>query len=345
MIGGPTLQTQVYPDSSAFDILAPEWNELLRDSAADTVFLTHQWQSTWWRHLGDGTPTLIAFRADDGRLVGLAPLYRSLTNEGEWELNTVGCVDVSDYLDLIARRGYEGQVFGALLDLLVESDRDTLTWDVLRLCNIPERSPTLARLEPLAVERGFEVSRGVQEVCPIVTLDGDWDAYLMSLDGKERRELRRKMRKANPHVGVDWYIVGPEHDLTTEVDRFLQLMALSHPDKAEFLHEGHRAFMHDVARFASDKGWLELAFLTVRDEPAAAMFNLIYSNRTLLYNSGLDPTRFLHLSPGIVLTAFLIQHSIEQDRKEFDFLRGDEGYKYRLGGVDYPIYQLVIRRG
>jgi CelD/BcsL family acetyltransferase involved in cellulose biosynthesis len=345
MTGGPILQTQVYSDSSGFDILAREWNELLHDSAADTVFLTHQWQSTWWRHLGDGTPTLIAVRADDGRLVGLARLYRTLTDAGEWELNTVGCVDVSDYLDLIARRGYEDAVYGALLDLLAAPPGEGLAWDVLRLCNVPAASPTLAGLKPLAAGRGLAVTDRVQEVCPIVMLDGDWEAYLESLDGKERRELRRKMRKANPHVGVDWTIVGPENDLPAEVDRFLHLMALSHPDKAEFLHAGHRAFMHDVARFAADEGWLELAFLTVDDEPAAAQFNLVYNNRTLLYNSGLDPTRFLHLSPGIVLTGFLIRHSIEAGREAFDFLRGDEGYKYQLGGVDSPIYQLVIRRG
>ena len=36
---------------------------------------------------------------------------------------------------------------------------------------------------------------------------------------------------------------------------------------------------------------------------------------------------------------------IEAGREAFDFLRGDEGYKYQLGGVDSPIYQLVIRRG
>lgn len=338
------MQTQIYADSSGFDALAPEWNELLRDSAADTVFLTHQWQSTWWHHLGDGTPTLIAVREESGRLVGLAPLYRSLTNEGEWELNTVGCVDVSDYLDLIARHGYEEAVYGALLDLLAEPAGASTAWDVLKLCNVPAASPTLTHLAPLAAGRGLAVTDRVQEVCPIVTLDGDWDAYLESLDGKERRELRRKLRKANPHVGVDWTIVAPEEDLAAEVDRFLHLMALSHPDKAEFLHEGHRAFMHDVARFAAAEGWLELAFLTVQGEPAATMFNLVYNNRTLLYNSGLDPQRFLHLSPGIVLTALLIRHSIEAGREAFDFLRGDEAYKYRLGGVDHPIYQLVIRR-
>jgi CelD/BcsL family acetyltransferase involved in cellulose biosynthesis len=338
------LHIEIYPNANGFNELEAEWNELLNDSASDTVFLTQQWQSSWWRHLGDGTPTLIALRNDNGRLEGLAPLYSILTSDGKWELNTVGCVDVSDYLDIIVRHGQEEQVYNRLLDLLTQSAAHNLTWDVLNLCNIRQDSPTLSLFGPMAAERGFLVSSQVQEVCPIVTLDGDWEDYLMSLVGKERRELRRKIRRSNPHAGVEWYIVGPEHDLPAEVDKFLQLMALSHPDKAEFLHEEHRSFIQEIARIAWDEGWLELAFLTINGEAAASMFNFVYRNRTLLYNSGMDSARFLRYSPGIVLTAFLIQHSIANGREVFDFLRGDENYKYKLGGVDTEIHQLLIRK-
>ena len=338
------LQTKLFLNSGGYDALEPEWNELLSDSAADTIFLTHQWQFTWWHHLGDGTPTLIAFRDNTGLLVGLAPLYRNLNNAGEWVLNTVGCVDVSDYLDIIARRGYEARVFGALLDLLAEPGALGFSWDSLDLCNIPQKSPTLALLGPMAAERGFQVTTGVQEVCPLVTLGSNWEDYLAGLAGKERRELRRKMRKANPHANVDWYIVGAEHDLAAEVETFLGLMALSRPDKAEFLHQGHRAFVHEVARSAWKAGWLELAFLTVGGEPAASNLNFVYNNRTLLYNSGLDVARFSPFSPGIVLTAHLIRHSIDAGREVFDFMRGDERYKYQLGGVDTTVHQLLIRK-
>lgn len=338
------MQARIYPNADGFDALAAEWNELLFDSAADTIFLTHQWQSSWWRHLGDGTPTLIALRDESDRLIGLAPLYRTLTNKGEWELCTVGCVDVSDYLDIIVRRGHEEVVYPALLDLLAQPDAPDLNWDVISLCNIPQDSPTLALFGPMAAERGYQVTSQVQEVCPIVSLSGDWDDYLMGLVGKERRELRRKLRRSTPHAGVEWTIVGPEQDLSAEVDKFLQLMALSHPDKAEFLHDEHRAFMQELARITWQAGWLELAFLTINGEPAASMFNFAYNNRTLLYNSGMDSARFLRQSPGIVLTAFLIQHSIENGREAFDFLRGDEAYKYKLGGVDTTIHQLLIRK-
>jgi CelD/BcsL family acetyltransferase involved in cellulose biosynthesis len=337
-----TLRATVYSNAEGFTALKDEWNELLHDSAADTVFLTYEWQTVWWKHLGEGQLALIAFRDDNDRLMGLAPLFVRENQAGEQELNTVGCVDVSDYLDLIARRGHEEAVFGALLDLLANSDDPS--WDVLNLCNIRQESPTLSLLKPLAEALDYQASMEQQEVCPIVALDGSWDDYLATLDGKERRELRRKMRKANPFAGVEWYIVDADHDLEAEVDRFLALMASSREDKAEFLHEDHRAFMQDVAQTTWQAGWLELAFLTIQGEPAATMMNFVYNNQTLLYNSGLDAARFLRMSPGIVLTAFLIQHSIEQGRTVFDFLRGDEGYKYQLGGNDTPIYQLSIRR-
>jgi CelD/BcsL family acetyltransferase involved in cellulose biosynthesis len=338
------LHTRFFLSSDGFSELAPDWNGLLRSSSADTVFMTYEWQSTWWRYLGDGTPVLIAMRGPDGQLAGLAPLYRGLNDAGEWELNTVGCVDVSDYLDLIARRGHEAEVFSAFLDLLASAPDRGFAWDVVSLCNVPQESATLSLLGPMASSRGFHVTSRVQEVCPIIKLPASWDEYLEGLDGKDRRELRRKLRKATPLAGVEWYLFGPDHDLDVQVDRFLHLMGMSHPDKAEFLHRGHRAFMHAIARTAWQEGWLELAFLTVDGEPAATAFNFVYNNRTLLYNSGLDAARFLALSPGIVLTALLIEHSIQQGRELFDFLRGDEAYKYQLGGADTTVHQLVIRR-
>ncbi len=336
------MQIEIHSDAGGFEALAGEWNELLHDSDVDTIFLTRQWQSIWWRHLGDGFLTLVVLRDKSGCLMGLAPLRRARTEDGHWELTTVGCVDVSDYLDIIARRGHEETVYAALLDWL--TGQEAVAWDALRLCNIRQNSPTLQWLEPMAVARGLQVTRKVQEVCPIVTLGDSWDEYLAGLSGKERRELRRKLRRATPHAGVNWTIVGPEHDLPSEMETFLDLMALSHPEKASFLSQRHRAFMHAVAQAARDAGWLELAFLYIDGEPAASMLNFAYQNRTLLYNSGLDAARFLRYSPGIVLTALLIRHSIEAGREAFDFLRGDEEYKYKLGGADTTVHELLIRK-
>jgi len=42
--------------------------------------------------------------------------------------------------------------------------------------------------------------------------------------------------------------------------------------------------------------------------------------------------------------AHLIRWAIDHGRTEVDFLRGDEDYKYRLGGVDRHIVRLTIER-
>jgi len=83
-----------------------------------------------------------------------------------------------------------------------------------------------------------------------------------------------------------------------------------------------------------------LTFLTVNGKPAATYLNFDYDNRILVYNSGLVPQTYAHLSPGIVLLAFNIQRAIDLGRREFDFLRGNEEYKYRMGGIDRPVMML-----
>src|SRR6267378_4429941 len=51
-----------------------EWNDLLAESAADCLFLTWEWLSTWWRHLSGDRKLYISTVRSRGRLVALAPL-------------------------------------------------------------------------------------------------------------------------------------------------------------------------------------------------------------------------------------------------------------------------------
>jgi CelD/BcsL family acetyltransferase involved in cellulose biosynthesis len=68
-----------------------------------------------------------------------------------------------------------------------------------------------------------------------------------------------------------------------------------------------------------------------------------YGNRIWVYNSGINPA-YLDLSPGWVLLGRTIQWGIENGREALDFMRGDEIYKYRLGGVDRNVLRLLISR-
>ena len=65
---------QAKPDG--FTALAAEWNALLRHSRFNSLFLTHEWQTTWWRYQGEGDLWILAFRKPDtDELVGIVPLF------------------------------------------------------------------------------------------------------------------------------------------------------------------------------------------------------------------------------------------------------------------------------
>jgi CelD/BcsL family acetyltransferase involved in cellulose biosynthesis len=104
-----------------------------------------------------------------------------------------------------------------------------------------------------------------------------------------------------------------------------------------------RQQMHASIHAAFKAGWLQLAFLEIGGEKAAGYLNFDYAGHIWVYNSGLNPA-FREYSPGWVLLGYLLQWANENKRLSFDFMRGDEDYKYRFGAVDRQIVRAVIRR-
>jgi CelD/BcsL family acetyltransferase involved in cellulose biosynthesis len=62
-----------------------------------------------------------------------------------------------------------------------------------------------------------------------------------------------------------------------------------------------------------------------------------------LYNAGMDPDA-RDVSPGITGTAMYFMDRLAAGRRRFDFLRGDEPYKYEWGAHDQPIERLLVLR-
>ncbi len=340
------MQLTIHRTAEAFDSLAGEWNGLLARSITDVPFLRVEYLRAWWSTRGGGEwPSgdlwLVSGHDGSGALAGLAPLFVAPTREGRRGLMLLGSVEISDYLDLIVRRDRLDEFAGQLLDGL---DRHgPAGWEVIDLFNLPESSPSLVALELAARARGWKAVRQRLQPCPVIRLPSDWEAYLASLDRKQRHELRRKMRRSESHpTPVNWRIIGPQEDLHSAIDTFLGLMALD-PHKAGFLTEAMRAQFHASLSAAQANGWLQLALLSVGESPAAGYLNFDYGGRVWVYNSGLDPG-YLDLSPGWVLLGHLIRWAIENGRSEFDFLRGEEDYKFRLGGVARHVERLTLIR-
>lgn len=333
---------------TTFETLMPisrEWDELLSESVTDAPFLRFDYLRDWWQTLGGGEwpqaeLTVVAAR-EAGRLVGVAPLFQTVNRDGESALMLLGSIEISDYLDLIVRPADLSRFVTGLLDFL--ASRVTSGWRALDWYNLPEASPTLAAFEADASARGWTFMREVYQPAPYIPLPADFETYLAGIDKKQRHEIRRKMRRAaESEIPVRWYLVEDESALEAEMEAFFALMSQD-PAKEKFLTEPMRRQMLAAARTALRGGWLWLAFLEVGGKKAAGAFNFDYGNRLWGYNSGVDRA-FNEFSPGWVLLAHTLQWACEHGRSEFDFMRGNEEYKYRFGGKDRRVMRgRVIR--
>ncbi|MDD2922680.1 MAG: GNAT family N-acetyltransferase [Anaerolineales bacterium] len=317
------------------EINSQEWNDLLKESITNTPFLRYEYQRAWWGHRGggewkDAQLVLISAREDE-KLVGVAPLFIA-EYENQPALLLVGSIEISDYLDVITRMNDHARFISGLLDFISAENLPNLDW-----YNLPDTSATLAALQSESTKRNWSYHQETYRPTPRIPLNCGFDEYLARVEKKQRHEIRRKTRRAEESGrGVRWHISAMQ-DVESEIDSFLHLMEQD-ANKANFLRDPMRAQMREVIRAAHENGWLWLAFLEADGQRVAAALNFDYDNKLWGYNAGVNRD-FMDLSPGWVLLGYTLQWCCENNRAEFDFMRGDEEYKYRFGAVN----QYVMR--
>ncbi|MSQ12619.1 MAG: GNAT family N-acetyltransferase [Dehalococcoidia bacterium] len=324
-----------------FEGVTPTWDRLLASCDANTLFLTPLWQKTWWETLGSGGPSangkphaelmLLSLR-DGEQPVGVAPMQRM----GD-TVSFLGDTDVFDYHDFIIRNGCEDAFFTSLCAYL-----DQQPWRKLYLPSVPEGSPTIEHIRRQAERLSWQCTVEQEDVSPGLALPSTWDGYLAGLSGKDRHELRRKMRRLFAATQPTFQTF-TDTSVDEHVDRFLKLMRDGKQEKQSFLTPEREHFFRVMCRAVSKAGMLRLHFLGIDGVPVAAAMCFDYNGKRLLYNSGFSP-EYYSLSVGLLLKALSVQEAIEKGLAYFDFLRGDEPYKYDLGGKNRAVYRITVQR-
>jgi CelD/BcsL family acetyltransferase involved in cellulose biosynthesis len=334
------MQFKLHTSFETLEPLAPAWNELVAAGVTNAPFLRYEYLSTWWSTRGGGewpeAELAVVTASENDLLVGIAPLFLTGTR-----LMLLGSIEISDYLDLIVYPERHAAFVSALLEWLEKTYPQP--WSQLDWANLPENSPTLATLKADSAQCGWTYAEEIYQPSPFIPLPGDFETYLNGIDKKQRHEIRRKMRRAEESGrGLRWYIVADENKLDAEMEAFLALMAHD-PEKDAFLTTVMRSQMKAAVHVAFRAGYLQLAFLEVDGEKACAYLNFDYDNKIWVYNSGLD-RRFMDLSVGWVLLGYLLEWANQNKRAEFDFLRGDEDYKYKFGGQKRHVMRVKVTR-
>jgi len=319
-------------DPAGFEKLRNEWNELLEVSDSNCIFLTWEWLHTWWKHLQGGRRLFILTLRRGGQLIAIAPFAmrpREFTRFVPFRaLEFLGTGSVgSDYLDLIIQRGMEGEALRALAEYLAPGKR------VLELAQFKrDHGGAAPALAGLLRERDWSSRETRFDVCPFINLsEHSWPSYLATLGWEHRHNFKRRVRQLTKRFAVSFEVAHSE-DLRREALEALLALHLrrwsGRGGSNAFHTPGLHAFHDELTQLALQRGWLRLFLLRLDGQPAGSLYGFMYNRRFYFYQQGFDPSYERH-SVGLVMTGLTIEAAIKEGAEEYDFLRGDEEFKFR----------------
>jgi CelD/BcsL family acetyltransferase involved in cellulose biosynthesis len=318
---------------TSFQAIESEWESVLQDSPANTLFLTPQWQKVWWDTFGDGQDMCgFTYPSSDG-----VAAIASLAKSGD-TLSFMGSQDTFDYNDFPIRPGHEEGFYQTLLERM-----DELDFQKMQLNSLRDSSPTLELFPDMARSRGYTVEIEEEDVTSGIELPGTWDEYLGLLNKKDRHELRRKLRRMDAQTDWKWYSITDPVEVGERLGEFISLMRQSRADKDEFMTSERELFFHNITQRMAELNQLQLYFLDMDGSTVATSLCFDYGGSRLLYNSGYDP-EYGYFSVGLLLNAMCLKDAIDRGLTYFDFLRGPEPYKAHLGGQQRSLYQMVVTK-
>jgi CelD/BcsL family acetyltransferase involved in cellulose biosynthesis len=304
-------ETTVVSEPEGFAALRQEWRDLWRRCPSATPFQSPEWLMPWWDVFAPGALRVIAVR-ENGELTALAPLYR----DGN-ALKPIG-VSLSDYQDILIAP--ESRAYSTIASAMAAM-RD------VEMCAFDEVSPdgTAVSLEI----PGWDERLACASPCPQLELpDGAWQTRIPPSTLRHLRTARRRAARRGECVIL-------EGDADNALPLIAELARLNKVKRQDSAFEDPRVEAFHTAALPGliEQGLVRFYALTIADAVTAVYYGFLHNGRAYAYLGGFDPA-FAFESPGAILLAHAIESAAKEGARVFDFLRGDERYKYAWGARD-----------
>jgi CelD/BcsL family acetyltransferase involved in cellulose biosynthesis len=309
------------------DRLAAEWDELLANADANTVFLTSGWLRAWHETLGRDATVLFGQLRDRGRLTAAAAFQIA---DGIVQFAGAGPSDYSDFV---------------ITGLTTEERRADFTTRLLYLIKARVsgfRYFKLGRLQPdSATLRAISTASNLYAT-PIGRVVAPYMDMSLVDDRLRKKSLRRHERGLERHGRVDCETSSTTEDVLPQLDAFFFDQHVrrweSSGVESLFTKESNREFYRCATRRLGSTGQLRFTTIRLDGQPIAAHFGFLHAKRFIWYKPSFEPA-FSKLSPGEVLIKRLLEQAKREAATEFDFTIGGEPFKFRFAsGVRDVVY-------
>jgi len=344
------MRIDVIDNLEQLEKLRANWDAVYDADPESQFFLSTVYLFKWLARLS--YPTVVLAVKPDGDstdYVAFLPLWIKTKERKSGEMYNVihmGGNHFADYTGFICRPEWAEQALPALGEKMRQ-----MNWAQLHLQDLRASEHRTALFMKAFRKKDFEIDeqrREIQDnidisVCPYVRLPNDWDAYLDGkLSANTRQKLRRLLRQME--TSTDLRITQPTAEtIDRDIDILMGFWSKRWGDKKGVRLAGIIDNNRKMLRHCFDAGALFLPILWRGDKPGGALATYIdHKKKTFLFFiTGRDPS-FNNPQPGLVLHAHSIRYAIQNGFAEYDFLRGNEDYKYSFGVDERPIKTIVL---
>lgn len=331
------VNVRVVIESGTDPVAAPAWAAFV--ASHGTVFHTEAFLLSWWydRLRTHPSSRLVPVRILDGTQVVGVCVFELCSGV----LSFAGGTDVVDYMGPVAVAGREQEVATALVLSMFED----LAWDRAQLSGLVQDDPTaqafvdaVDRLAPNAVARPYDRAPRI---------DRAPDGYLALLNSKRRADVLRKRHRLADTLGELDVIVSTPSDAAERVERLLAWKADANPATGEFVAE-YGCFVRTLVGTLAADDSAHVVELHAGGRPLASAIVLRHRDTAYIYNMAYDQALAAEdghagLAPGVVLVSLLVERSLDRGLR-FDFLKGAQDYKLRLGGTPVDLIGVTLER-
>ena len=219
-------------ESETLDSVYATWQQVDGLLPWNCIFVMPVWLKIWWYSFGRNDALYLLSVRHANRTIGIAPLQRN-----EHTVRFIGDENVCDHLDFVVVPEASDRFYQILLKSLKKDGIKQLDLGLVR----PDSS-VMTQLLPVAEKAGYNISYEGRDISYELPLPGSWDDYLSILRGKERHEIRRKLRRLNEAGRINYRLVDGSFGINQEMETFLKLFRSNRSDKAGFMNDRMIAF-------------------------------------------------------------------------------------------------------
>ena len=350
-----SLQVDIISNYDDFLELKNDWDDAYCADPESQFFLSWSWLQQVFSHYKSGW-FIVAVRHADAlnKHVAFLPLQMNtrMSNSSQTlihEIRVAGRYTWSDYAGIICQPSYQQQAI-----VLIACALKKLHWRNLYLKNLTISRQLLDlfthEFEPDLFNQKYLKQTGRTDkvnrlVCPCIELPDSFDAYLAeNTSANTRQKIRRFLRKIEHseslrivHSTTD----NAQSNLDILINLWKKKWSKHKGEETERIAKKYR----QILEFGLKNESLLIPVLWDGDKPLGVLGILMdRQKQELLYFIAGRDEHCNNPPPGLVLHAHTIKWAITNGFKSYDFLRGDEQFKYSLGGVDKHISYLVISR-